>query len=195
LEKLLGKEYFLQTAKEYITRYPSRSSNLHDYGEYFPYFISEYPGLQHLHYLIEVAQFEWACHQLCFASEHTGLDIQQFKNISAQDYDKLHFNLHPASCLMKFSSPIMRIIELCQGDIDQEINMNEGGVNLLIIRRDQEIMLQPLTLSEYHFLNALYQGHPLAYALEIALQTSSNFKLDLLLPKWIQDKTLVEMYI
>ena len=34
LLKLLGEKFFAVAAKEYINRYPSRSGNLHDYGEY-----------------------------------------------------------------------------------------------------------------------------------------------------------------
>lgn len=193
--KLVGEDFFRVAAREYIDRYPSLSGNLHDYGEYFSDFLQEFSPVKSLPYLAEVAQFEWTCHLLHFASDATPLDIKCLESIPPDQFQGLHFTLHPASKLMQFHYPIMRIIDLCKGEIDEEINMNEGGVNLLMIRRELEIMLLPLTLAEFSFLSALNKNASLIDALNEVIEIDPDFKLDECLPKWIQDKTVVDFII
>lgn len=194
INKLLGDDFFLITIKEYIKRYPAISSNLHDYGEYIGDFLAEYEPVKNLIYLAEVAQFEWACHGIYFATDHIGFDPVQLEKISPNDYEKLHFILHPASQIIKFHYPILRIIDLCKGEVDGTIDINEGGINLLIIRRHLDISLVPLTTSEYIFLTALHDNKSLAEALELTHQIDADFKLEEKLSEWIRDKTIVECF-
>lgn len=191
--KLVGSDFFLVAAKEYIKQYPSRSGNLHDYGEYFSDFVTHYDPVKNLIYLSEVAEFEWICHQLFFAADHASFDINELEKLSPEEYDHIRFILHPASQLKKFHFPILRIIELCQGEIDDTIDIGEGSVNLLIIRRKLEISLVTLTNAEFSFLTAVQDGLSLAEALEITLKIDADFKLDEKLPGWIEDKTIVDI--
>lgn len=195
IAKLVGDDFFQVAAKEYIHLYPSRSGNLHDYGEYLSDFLAEYPPVKNLPYLAEVAEFEWSCHLLHFAGDHPALDLKALEHIAADQYHQLHFVLHPASRIIKFHYPILRIIDLCKGEVDEEININEGGVNLLIIRRHLDIMLAPLPTPDFIFLTALQNGKSLAEALEATLRSDSDFKLEEKLPVWVQDKTIVDFYL
>lgn len=193
--KLLGEDFFHMTAKEYIKQYPSRSGNLHDYGEYFSCFLSEYPPVRNLIYLAEVADFEWACHRIYFSADHPALTTQSLEKFSPEQYPHLRLTLHPASKLMKCHYPILHIIKLCKNEIDTQVNLNEGGTNLLIIRRDIEVSLMSLPDSDYIFLDRLHENHSLAEATKQAMMIDSTFKLDEKLPAWIQDKTLVDCYL
>src|SRR5579871_3882424 len=80
ITQLVGEDFFKQTAREYINRYPSCSGNLHEYGEYFSDFLAEYQPVSDLIYLPEVATFEWTCHTLYFASDHAAFDIALLEN-------------------------------------------------------------------------------------------------------------------
>ena|SRR5437868_70363 len=188
---LVGDDFFRQMAKEYIHQYPSLSGNLHDFGEYFGDFLAEYEPANDLPYLAEVADFEWTCHVLHFASDANKLDIKQLESIPPDQFQALHFYLHPASSLMQFEYPILRIIDLCNGVSEEEINMNEGGVNLLVIRRELEIMLVTLTDAEFTFLCAISANATLGDALDETLADYPDFLLDEHLPGWIEDKTIV----
>ena len=194
IAKLVGEDFFRVAIKEYIHLYPSRSGNLHDYGEYFSDFLAEYPPVKNLPYLVEVAKFEWACHQLHFASDHAALDMKSLAAIAPEQYDQIHFVLHPASRIIKFHYPILQIIDLCKGATNAQIDINEGGgVNLLIIRRHLDIMLQPLSPADFTFLCALQHHNSLSEALEEALRVDAEFNLEARLPAWIQDKTIVDV--
>lgn len=191
ITKLVGEDFFRIAAKEYIHLYPSRSGNLHDYGEYFSDFLAAYPPVKNLPYLAEVAEFEWACHTLQFAADHPPLDLNVLAHLSPNDYNCLNFTLHPAAQLIKFHYPMLRIIDLCEGKIDEEIDLQEGGVNLLIVRRHLDMMFLPLNTADFTFLNALQNHQTLADALEAALLIDAEFKLEERLSFWIQDKIIV----
>lgn len=191
--KLVGEDFFRQLAREYIHHYPSSSGNLHDYGEYFSDFLQELPVVKNLPYLEEVAKFEWTCHLLHFASDASQLDIKSLESFSPEQFQELKFVLHPASCVMQFNYPILRILDLCKGEIDEEINLDEGGVDLLLIRRELEVSLVPLSTGEFTFLCAIAANETLAVALDETLECDPDFKLDECLPKWIRDKTIVEV--
>lgn len=193
--KLIGAPFFRRTAREYIERYPSRSPNLHDYGEYFSSFIAEQPSLKNLIYLAEVAQFEWYCHMLAVAPEHEGLDVAVIEKLTPDQYEHIQFILHPASKLMKCHFPMLRIIDLCQQQIEGTLNLDEGGVNLLIIRRNFEIRVMPLNAAEFTFLSALDNNCSLAQALNAALNTGVPFQLEVTLPAMIKSRTIVDCFL
>lgn len=190
--KLIGDDFFRLTAKEYIKRYPSRSGNLNDYGQYFSDFLVEYEPVKELIYLADVAQFEWTCHTLLSASTHSPFDATLLKNIAPEQYEHIHFYLHPASRVMKFYYPLLRIIDLCKGEINDTIDLGEEGVNILIIRLHEDISLIPLSESDYTFLSALQDNVSLAAALEATINIDPTFQLDEKLTAWIQDQTIVD---
>jgi hypothetical protein len=191
--RLVGENCFRSAAKAYIEDYPSRSANLHDYGAYFSDYLATYPPVKNLPYLTEVATFEWICHTLHFAADPIPFDVKILEIVSPEQYEHLHFMLHPASYVMQFHYPMLRIIDLCKGDMNEQIDVNEGGIQLLIIRRDLEIMLVPLTLADYTFLAAIQMGSSLLASLEAALTIDADFNLEEKLPAWIHDKTIVDV--
>lgn len=192
--RIVGKDFFHSCAMEYIKRYPSRSSNMHDFGEYFSDFLAEYFPAKHLIYLPEVAEFEWINHLLYFAPDHTEFDLTLLKNISSNQYEQLYFTLHPASRLKKFHYPILRIVDLCNNEIDTSVNINEGGVLLLMFRRDLKITLTSLLPADFAFLNALSQNKSLSQCLQAALDIDQDFNLVDKLPFWIKDKIIVDCH-
>lgn len=195
IASLIGEDCFRSTAKEYIRSYPSRSGNLHDYGEYFSDFLIEYAPINHLFYLPEVATFEWYNHILQFANDHTPFNIQSLSQFSQNQYDDLHFVLHPASRLHQFNYPILRIVDLCKNKVSGQLNLDdEECENLLIMRRNLDILIKPLSHAEFVFLAAVRDNMILSDALELALHIDSTFKLDEKLPTWIQEEIIVDCY-
>lgn len=193
--KLVGENFFRTTAENYILQYPSRSSNLHEYGEYFSDFLAEYPPAMNLIYLSEVAKFEWICHCIYFAADHSSMDMKLLQEVPPGQFEKIHFVLHPASRIVKFQYPILRIIELCNQTSSEPISVAEGGANLLIIRRDLDIMLVTLTSADYVFLNAIQDNYSLSIAVKAAMNIDPDFKLREKLLGWIEDKTIVDLTV
>lgn len=192
LVKLIGKDFFLLTAKEYLACYPSLSSDLNDYGAYVSDFIANYAPLADYIYLPEVAKFEWTCHRLARLAEHLSFDVCKLEGLDKEQYPHLYFSLNPASDVLSFTYPILRIIALCKNEIPGPIDMQAGETRLLIYRRQQHVSLVSLTMGEYHFLKALQANKALTTALDIALDKDPLFKLDEKLPVWINNKVIVD---
>lgn len=196
--QLLGDDYFSQITLDYLVSYPSCTGNLHEYGEYFADFLKEQSALDELVYLYEVAKFEWICHCLQSAADHNPLNLDSLAKIPPEEYDVLHFELHPAAQLHRFKYPILQIIDLCKGLIDDIEDVHTGGVNLLIMRRDDaenNLSLIALSEADYIFLEYLHEGHALATALAHASMIELDFNLEQKLPAWIQAKILVDCYV
>jgi hypothetical protein len=192
---LVGDDFFRMAAKAYIKSYPSRSSNLHDYGEYFSHFLTSYSPVKNLPYVAEVAHFEWTCHRLYFMTDHPLFNKKILEQISPDQFPQLRFILHPASQVINFKYPILRIIELCKGENNEMINIDIDGDRLLIIRRDLDIKLVSLGHAESAFLLALQSGASLSEAYNAAINIDVDFPLDQKLSQWVQDKTIVDIIL
>jgi hypothetical protein len=192
IRQLLGENFFAVAARDYIAQYPSRSPNLHEYGEYFSDFIDNFAPANDFVYLAEVADFEWACHEIYFSAEHAAFDIKQLNQFSPDEYENLHFILNPASKMMQFAYPILDIVDLCKNNRTNNVDLDNGGVNLQIIKRDMELQLSLLTDADYVFLSALNNHQPLKSAVEAALDIDAAFNLNEKLPVWIKDQTIVD---
>ena len=194
LIKLLGEDYFNYAAQTYVEHYPSRSSNLHDYGRYFGHFLKTFAPITEFPYLPTMTEFEWICHRLHFASDAQALDMRLLADITPTDYDRLYFELHPASHLLASDYPIMDIVSFCQKEPDAPLNLAKGPHYLHIIRRHLEIILVPLTHCDFVFLQTLQDGLPVKTALNTALMINPSFNLAVRLPSWVQNKTIVDAY-
>lgn len=192
---LLGREFFEMTAREYMRQYPSRSGNLDDYGEYFGDFLAHYQPVHELMYLAEVAEFEWASHVVFNSQNHPPFTAHTLASFTPEQHADLRFILHPASWLHKFHFPILHIIDLCNMNREEDIDLHKSGVNLLMIRRELDISLQSLALADFQFLQALNHNDTLSEALQQAEIVDPNYPLDEKLPQFIQDKILVDCYL
>jgi hypothetical protein len=195
IQTLLGTDFFNKTAREYIRQYPSRSGNLHDYGEYFSNFLSEYQPVHHLIYLAEVAEFEWACHITYVAGDYPLFDVAVLQQYTEDQYNLLRFVLNPASALRKFHFPILQILDLCLKNPNEIVDLNNEGNNLLIIRKELDIALLPLPKDEFTFLEALQNHYSLIDALEMTQRINPDFNIEEKLPEFIQNKILVDCYL
>jgi hypothetical protein len=195
IHTLLGSDFFQMTAKEYIRQYPSRSGNLHDYGEYFADFLSEYPPVHHLIYLAEVAEFEWACHHIYLAPDLPSFDLETLKQYTPEQYEQIRFVLNPASYLRKFHFPILKILDLCVNDPEATVDLSSDTTNLLMIRKELDISLASLPQEDFIFLEALSNHHTLLEALHLTQITHPTYQLEDKLPGFVQDKIIVDCYL
>jgi hypothetical protein len=157
VRRLVGEEFFGHAAREYIPAHPSVSGNLHDFGGELAAFLARFPGAAELVYLPDVARVEWAYHQAFHDAEHSSLDLTALAGVSPEQYRDLRFRLHPASRLLSSSYPVLRIWAVNQEGFegDQTVDLSEGGVKLLVIRRRIEVMIEPLSEGECALLQAL----------------------------------------
>jgi len=191
---LVGEDYFNNLAKKYIHAYPSRNSDLQQYGEYFSNFLSQLLLKKDLSYLKEIAAFEWICHIVLLAADVSSFKKEALTKFSFKHYEELNFTLHPACRVKAFCCPILSIIDLClHPNQTKEIVLNEQQVNLLIMRKNGQIVIHELKLSEFNFLLSLQQNNSLQAALNAANSYDPHFILEQQLTFWIQKNIIVDV--
>ena len=117
--------------------------------------------------------------------------------IPREQWCNLKFKLNPASRLLDSEYPILRIWQANQPSYtgDRGVDLREGGVRVLMIRRQLQVELRPLALGEYTLLEALANGQDLSQALVTALDSELEFDLRSALQRHIVIGTLVECYV
>jgi hypothetical protein len=197
VEQLVGSEFFDYAADEYIRRYPSPAGDLNQFGEHLATFFTEFEPASGLPYLPDVAQLEWFAHQVYHADEHRGFDFSRLGAIAPEHYGDLHFRLNPASALFASGYPVHRIWQVNQAGYagDPVVNLDAGGVTLLIERRAGLIELQTLSAGEWSLLAALAADANCTTACEQALQAEPDMDLSATLARLVTSTTLVDFHI
>lgn len=193
VHKLVGDGFFGYTASEFITRYPSTSGDLHDFGNKFHEFLAEFAPAQSLPYLPDVALLEWYYHEAYHAAEHDPLELSRLAKVPPDRFVDLKLQLHPAARLLRSEFPVLKIWQVNQDDHtgDQSVDLDEGGDYLLIMRPAFEIEFHRLDRGDYMLLEALARGDVLSAAVDSVLTVEPAFELQKALTRFAQTQTLV----
>lgn len=197
IDRLVGEPFFKHAARQYIHRYPSHVGNLHDFGEYFADFLAILPETRELVYLPDVAHLEWAYHWVFHAADRAPLDPSRLTQVPIQKYLELSFQLHPASRLLASDYPILRIWEVNQQEYEgnQAVDLGEGEVKLLVIRRELDVTFEPLSDGEFALLHALNENRAFADACDAALAVEPTIDLGHCLQRHVVSGTLVDFSV
>lgn len=192
---MVGEQFFDHCAQVYIQKNPSQSRELQAYGANFANFIADFPPAKHLPYLSEVAQFDWGYHQVYYAADTKPFDIKKLSNMPEQQYQSLKFQLNPACKLFSFRFPILRIWQLCQQKSEnlEKLNLEEGGIYLLVIRRQLEIEFETLSSGEYTLLSAFRENKTFAQACHVALNAEPELNITQLFNHHLQADTILDL--
>lgn len=192
---LLGNDFFTITAKAYIEQYPPTSHFLHEYGEYFCAFLIEYEPVQHLIYLPEIADFEWATHRVSLAAAADAMSLDEANRLLSLDPKRLTLTLHPAACLIKCHYPILKIIQWCKNGVTADLNLTEGGTTLLIHRPKDEIQLTTVSADDFIFFDRLQEGYTLSTAIHQTKLVNPFYPHETKLQEAIEQALIVDISV
>jgi hypothetical protein len=176
---LVGEDFFRMLAKRYIPQHPSRSGDLHRFGDRFAEFVSGVEEARQLPYLSDVCALEWAYHLVFHAADEGALDATALADIPPADVPDIRLKLHPASILLTSAFPVTRIWQLAiheQSDA-RPVDISCGPEYLIVARRDLEIEFQSMHAAEFAFMQALAKGETLAECAEDAIRIEPDFDL------------------
>ena len=188
-EKLVGEDFFTGMAYEYIAEHPSGSPNLFDYGDQFADFVKHFAPAKELVYLSDVCKLEWAWHQAYYAEDMEILTAEVLSRIGQEESMKLIFTLSAGSTLIESAYPVEKIWRANQSGVtsDELINLDEGGVKLIVYRQDLDVVILPLSQEQWLFLQAVNQALPFA---EICEQLATKVDVVKCLPWAIRHNLL-----
>ncbi len=196
VEKLVGDGFFRYAVHEYLRAHRPRSGNLHDFGDAFAGFLAGFAPVAGLSYLPDVARLEWAWHQAFHAADAPAFDLARLGAVPAERHETLRFVLHPSAQLLASVFPVVRIFEINQEGYggDTSVDLAEGGVRALVIRRELTVYVEPLAAGEAELLTALAGQQPLGAAVSAALAVQPEFDLTDTLAGHLRRGTLVDCH-
>lgn len=193
--KLVDERFFKYVANEYIKNYHPTSGNLDEYGESFADFLRDFPATKELKYLPDIARLEWALHTAYFAADAEKIDSSALSKINPEQLGELHFTLHPSAQIITSAFPIEKIYLLAMGLSEENIDINSGGENILVVRPEYKIEMMVIDNAEASFLTELESGKNLFQAFEDANAIDNNFDLGMALQKFLGNGVFVEFNV
>jgi hypothetical protein len=177
--QLVGEDYFRQLARLCIAQHPPRTAHLHTFGGGLPSLLRALPSAAELPYLADVAELEWAWHEVYHEADTVSLDPALLQQVPPAQQMHLGLQLAPAARLVSSAYPILRIWQAHQGEADAAlaISLDDGGVDLLVLRRELEIEFVLLGAAEVLWLRELRRGASLVHATQVALDAQPAFDL------------------
>lgn len=197
IRELVGEEFFRLLAKKYIEGHPSRSGNLHHYGDRLAEFLTGFEPARELAYLPDMARLEWAYHRAYLADDAEAFDFNRLATVAPDAYALLRWKMHPSCALFVTEHPVASIWQAHQqgeqGDF--KIDMRRGKDWLLVFRNGLSSEIVSIEPASYHWLEQLQQGTPMWEASEATQAVHNYFDLLTTLRHWVAQGVLVDFYI
>jgi hypothetical protein len=195
--RLVGEDYFRQTAREFQRQHPSQSGDLLHIGKPFPEYLAALHLDDEFGYLGDVARLEWLVQEALLSAEHAPLDLQKLARIAPPEYDALRFALHPALRLFESRYPVLRIWQAnLDGNAEPEtIDLHSGGERLAVARCRLQLQFHRLSAGEHCFLNSLSRGETFAAAVAFAADGDPGFDASAALQRFVAAEAVVDFGI
>lgn len=187
-QKLVGKEFFHAMIGHFITHQRSYSPDLNDYGAQLAEFILDFPPAASVPYLADVAHLEWAWHRALNGEDAPHGDLDPLSTLDQDQYPSIIFHLPKNCTLLESVYPIHRIWESNQDDYkgDNQVNLDEGGVRLIIWRHGLTMHMDPLDDPQWALLTELNQHQLFGQVCEKFSQTHTNEDIGIVLSSILQ---------
>jgi hypothetical protein len=167
----VGEEFFAAAAEIYITKDPPRMAWLDFYGAAFPEFLQRFTPAASLPYLPDVARLEGAVSRALHASDANALAPAELADLPQSARGSVSFVPHPSVGLLSSKYPVDAIWRAVLAGDDaalSAIDLDSGGVWLLVERTADAVEVTRLDERCWRFAEALFAGWPLPDALECA---------------------------
>jgi hypothetical protein len=195
--RLVGEDYFRQSAREFQHLHPSRSGDLQHVGERFAEYLVLKHGNDNYAYLADVARLEWAYQEALIDIELAPLNLARLALVDSLVYPHLQFSLQPSVRLVESRFPILAIWEVNVADelsTDECIDLNAGADRLLVLRAFNGVRIHRLDLGELTFLRRMEACDAFAPAVERAGEIDPSFDACKALQKLVALRAIVNFH-
>jgi Putative DNA-binding domain len=192
VERLVGAEYFRQTAHRFQRHHPSPSGDLLHAGSLFPGYLAHLHADDDFSYLGDVARLEWLIQETLLSTDHAPLNLPALSRVAPGAYDALRLELHPALRLFESRYPVLRIWTANVGDAEPEIiHLQSGGDRLAVMQRELQLQFHRLNATEHGFLNSLSRGDTFAAAVDCGSTSDPDFDATAALQRFVSAGAIV----
>lgn len=193
LEQLVGREFLEQTARAFVLENPPDTGCLNTYGRGFDLFLKTYKPAETLPYLSDVAAFEIAMTESYYAIEDTPLTTEGLAAINPETLSDTVLSLRQSAFLVSSLFPLTAIRDFChaskEGKEQGTFNLNQGGVDVLVYRPENDVLIVNLEPDEFMMLKCLSADNPLGESLGSTLHQYPDFDIHVFLQRHLSLKT------
>ena len=187
VRRLVGDGFFDEAAGRYLRANPSRSGDLHEYGESLATFLEVYEPARMLAYLPDVARLEWACHESHHAADAAPFDLAALGRVGAEALGEMRFTLHPAARLLRSIHPVAAIWEANQPQCDGTPDRIAGADHVVVRRANLAVRVECVEPAEWALLAGLAAGASLEAASAALAPGDAERILGTGLARFVQD--------
>jgi hypothetical protein len=178
VQRLVGEQYFRQTAIAYQCAYPSRSGDLHHIGGGFPDFLRQRFAATEFCYLPDVAELEWAIEEVTIAHTSPPLSLHSLAGLDPDHYAHVIFEPRSECRLLQSEFPVVRIWLVNQLDAPDEIlDLRAGSDHVAVVRTRDGIEFRRLCPADFSLAKMLAHGMTLGLAADAALACDPEIDL------------------
>jgi hypothetical protein len=177
VEKIVGEEFFLSTARIFVLRHPPRSPLMLEYGEAFPEFLSEFEPAAEVPYLADVAHLESLRVRAYHAADTESLHTEALQKAGPEMLQQARLALHPSVHLFRSRFPVVTIWAMNSGEAELGPVDLDIPQDALVMREGINVTVRLLPPGGARFLSELQQMRLLPEAVESALDESEDFDL------------------
>lgn len=166
LSRRLGPSEFAILVSDYLRAYPSRYTSIGEAGRDLPGFIATHPIHTSHPEAPELAQLEWAAHELFFAENGYPAAVPAIEDVSPERWPSARLVLNPVRHAMRIQR---NSDELWRGLADSRSEELARPSTLLLYRHDYQVRARRMSLVERSLMDAFEAGD----TLEAACATAS----------------------
>lgn len=190
IEALVGKEFLEGMARSFVLENPPARGCLTFYGDGFAEFIEGFAPAASLPYLPDIARLEIAMNDAYYARDDAALTAEDLGCIAAEDLASVVVPLRHAVQLLQSPYPVHDIRGFAlSGNQDTSLDIDTGGVKLLIDRAEMDSRIVVLDDAEFSVLCALKNQVALGEAVEGAMEHFPDFDFQEFLQKHLTLET------
>lgn len=179
IRKLVGEEFFTAMAREHVRAHPPTSPLMMHYGRNMPVFLENFPPVQHLGYLPDIARLELALRESYHAADAAPVPAEALQALSPDVLTASRLTLAPSIRLIRSRWPIHAIWSANMRGTDAP--KAAVAEDVLIARPDYDPEPHCLPDGAAPFIAALIGGETVADALEAGPEFDLIAMLGLLL--------------
>ena len=165
VRRLVGDAFFRALVLRYGAAHPSRSGDLHLYGDALARFVADDPFAAALPYLADVARLEWASHEALHAADAPPLDAAALARVPPERQHAIRFVLHPSVRLLACRFPVVALWEANQPERDGTPERTEGADHVCVWRDASGVRMRRMAPQAWGFVSALAAGASLEAAI------------------------------
>ncbi len=183
-EKLLDENAFSQLVERFIKTHPNKRRDLTFYGDQFYQYLALNLACQHLPFLADLAELEWAIYRAYYADDDPIWPQQSFVNASAKRIDDITLCLSDSISLLVSGWPTLKFYQHLNDDTIFDIDTRHSY--LIVHRKHSHGEAEEIPVEAWRILKDIQCKKSLAELIETHGQRCESW-----LPRFIHRRWVV----